>query len=243
MNDCRLPLTCFLLVTLSLCADALGPRGADKKQPLWVKQEQSCKRLRSGPAVTFACFCRQRLRLRGGGGRGNGKLDGKRRNMYGTERTWKGPKPWVKNEQPRTIDIHKAKLDKRAAKMARTSRENVLKKRMTERARHFRRDFRKEQSGGDQVIAVHANSPRESAATPGARRRPGRGQGGRQKWPPTGPKGRRYHKKRSDCPKRPSSYIFRKCSQSFVSARLQPLPKNLGRRLFSAILTTSWGAF
>ena len=154
MNDSRLPLTYVFLVALSLCADAAGPRSADKKQAY-------CLRLRAGPTeFPFACFCRQRLRLRGGGGPGNGKLDGKRRNMYGTERSWKGPKPWVKNEQPRTIDIHKAKLDKRAAKRAHTSRENVLKKRMTERARHSRRDFRREQFGGDQVFAVHADLPR-----------------------------------------------------------------------------------
>ena len=54
--------------------------------------------------------------------------------MYGTERLWKGPKPWVKNEQPRAIDVHRAKLNKRAAKLSRIAKENAMKKRKAERA-------------------------------------------------------------------------------------------------------------
>lgn len=72
--------------------------------------------------------------------------------MYGTERLWKGPKPWIKNEQPRAADIHHAKLNKRAAKLARTAKAHTMKKRKTERALHSRRDFRREQSIRDQVI-------------------------------------------------------------------------------------------
>lgn len=75
--------------------------------------------------------------------------------MYGTEYAWKGPKPWIKNEEPRRIDIHREKLNARAAKLAHKALENTMKRRQKQRVHDGRaRDFRREQTERTQRVCT-----------------------------------------------------------------------------------------